>query len=118
MSAPNTVLDRDALLARVDGDEDLLRAVVAIYDEELPRSLAKLDAALGALDALPIQLAAHTLKGMLLNMSAAEATQIVSALEHEAGEGRLDGVSELRSGLRDALARLDSELGTWRRRVA
>ena len=118
MSPPNTVLDRDALLARVDGDDDVLRAIVTIYDEELPRSLAKLDAALWALDTRQVQFAAHSLKGMLLNLSAGEATRIVSALEHEAGEGRLDGVPQLRSSLRAALARLDSELGEWRRKSA
>jgi signal transduction histidine kinase/DNA-binding response OmpR family regulator len=112
------VLDREALMQRVEGNESMLLGILEIYDEELPRSLARLDAALAAGDARLAGRAAHSLKGMLLNMSGEEAGEVARALEREVASGRLDGARQLRSTLEAALVRLGDALEPWRRRAA
>lgn len=105
-------------MQRVEGNESMLLGILEIYDEELPRSLARLDAALAAGDARLAGRAAHSLKGMLLNMSGEEAGEVARALEREVASGRLDGARQLRSTLEAALVRLGDALEPWRRRAA
>src|SRR5262249_35531061 len=73
-------LDRAAVLARVDGDEELLREVVALFLEDYPRVLAEVRDAIARGDAALLQRAAHTLKGSVGNFDAADCQEAALTL--------------------------------------
>src|SRR5258706_5552352 len=61
-------LDREGLLARVEGDRDLLRELVAIFAEEAPLQLSAIRAAVWKGDAAAVAWAAHALAGCASNI--------------------------------------------------
>src|SRR5262249_14197415 len=76
------------LLARVDNDRELCRELLDLFKEDAPRQLENLQAAVASLDALRVASEAHTLKGMLLNLSAKPAAASAADLELLAREGK------------------------------
>ena len=56
-------LDREAILARMDGDEDLLREILAIFLEYAPRRLEEIRAAIKNGDFVSLRRTIHALKG-------------------------------------------------------
>src|SRR5262249_21710220 len=61
--ASRPAIDRQQVLDRIDGDEDLLAELSAIFQAESPRMLESLRTAIEALDAAAVHRVAHTLKG-------------------------------------------------------
>ena len=57
------VLDRDGILALMDGSVELLCELVGLFDEERTVALAEIQAALETDDASRLRLAAHSLRG-------------------------------------------------------
>jgi two-component system, sensor histidine kinase and response regulator len=88
-SAGRTI-DRDELLARVGGDEQLLREVTQLFLADLPERLAAIDAAVGHGDAEQVRLAAHALKGMACNLSAGAVVESAGELEALGRDRTLD----------------------------
>jgi PAS domain S-box-containing protein len=84
--APKLV-DRDVLLARVGGDEELLREVVEMFLGDCPRLLADIRDAIVQGDATQLQRAAHTFKGCVSNFAAQTVAEAAWQLE-EAGRQR------------------------------
>jgi CheY-like chemotaxis protein/HPt (histidine-containing phosphotransfer) domain-containing protein len=78
----------DELLARVENDWDLLREIGEIFREDFPKYEAKLIDAAAGKDLAGATEAAHALKGMLANLSAAGAAAAASQLEQAARDGR------------------------------
>jgi CheY-like chemotaxis protein/HPt (histidine-containing phosphotransfer) domain-containing protein len=89
--------DYGELLARVDNDRELLHDLLRIFKEEFPRYLQALREAVGTGDGKLVASAAHTLKGMFLNLAAAPAAAAASRLEQLGRNGE-------KSGFQDALA--------------
>jgi HPt (histidine-containing phosphotransfer) domain-containing protein len=89
--------DHAELLARVDNDRELLHDLLTIFKQEFPRHLKALRAAVESEDGKLVAVAAHTLKGMLLNLAAGQAAAAVGRLEQLARNGET-------SGFQDALA--------------
>src|SRR5678809_869186 len=54
--------DRDAAMARVGGDTELLKELAELFEDEWPRSLTLLRDALRRQDSIAVQNAAHGLK--------------------------------------------------------
>jgi CheY-like chemotaxis protein len=79
--------DRTALLARVEGDEELLGDLIALFLQESPSSLSAIRAAVAAGDAEGVAETAHALKGAVANFSAPAALAAASRLE-EIGRSR------------------------------
>ncbi len=75
------VLDRAALLERVNHDGTLLREVTGMYLNERARIMAELRLAADARNAEEYARAAHTLGGMLRSLSAVAAQEVARALE-------------------------------------
>jgi two-component system sensor histidine kinase/response regulator len=75
------IFDHAELLARVENDRELLRDLLAIFKEEFPRQLLALREAVEAGDGDRVATAAHTLSGMLSNLSATEAAATAARLE-------------------------------------
>jgi len=86
-AATQAIFDRAGLLERVEGDEELLGALVRLFLEELPHALEELHAAEQASDWTALARAAHKLRGALANLCVPVATVAAQNLESRAGEG-------------------------------
>ena len=79
-AAPQAI-DRLALLARLGGDEELMRDVVRLFLEDCPGRLVRIRAAIDGRDAPRLKAEAHALKGAAANMSASVVVDAARALE-------------------------------------
>jgi HPt (histidine-containing phosphotransfer) domain-containing protein len=84
------LVDRDALLDRVGGDEDLMREITAIFLAEYPELIQDIERAVAAGDAKGLERAAHSLKGSVSNFGAEAATQAAYRLEAMGRKGQID----------------------------
>src|SRR5439155_3440802 len=66
-------LDRQAILARVEGDTALLSEVIDLFIADAPRLLAEIKESLRRNDSQALERAAHALKGSIGNFGAATA---------------------------------------------
>ena len=82
--------DRAEMLKRLGDDTDLLVDVLQVFQEECPRMLAEVRAALDRADPVLVRRAAHSMKGALLNISAVPAAAEAAALEELGRQQRLD----------------------------
>jgi CheY-like chemotaxis protein len=87
-------VDDAELLARVGGNVALLAEILELCPGEFARRIAELEVAVSEKDAKRIELAAHTLKGTLCNLSAARAYEAVLRLEEMGRKGDLGRVEE------------------------
>ena len=90
------------LLARVDNDRELLYDLLAIFKEVFPRQLQALGEAVESGDGKLVAVAAHTLKGMLLNLAAGQAATAAGRLEQLGRSGET-------SGFQDAFAAFEKD---------
>ncbi len=89
--APSTtaapVFDQAGALARLDGDEALLGAVVALALEDLPRTIASLEAARREGRADEVRMFAHSIKGAAASIGAEALRATAAAAEAHALQG-------------------------------
>jgi HPt (histidine-containing phosphotransfer) domain-containing protein len=83
----NLSFDQGELLARVDNDRELLHDLLRIFKEEFPGYLQTLRVAVDSGDGKLVAVAAHALKGMLLNLAAGQAAASVARLEQMGRSG-------------------------------
>lgn len=103
--SPEAALDMTELLARVENDRELLRDLLMISKEELPKHLQDLREAVKSGDGKRVASVAHTLKGMLANLSANHAAEVAARLERMGGSGQNSGFEEeLHNFERDAMS--------------
>ena len=102
--------DPEALLARLGGDEDLLREVVGLFLDESPRLLGEAEAALAAGDAGRLEQTAHRLKGAIRNFGTSPAAEAAGRLEALGRSGNLDDAPAACRELAEALGRLRAAL--------
>jgi HPt (histidine-containing phosphotransfer) domain-containing protein len=102
--------DPAELRARVGGDEALLRQIAALFLDECPTHLGEIGAAVDARDAERLRVAAHTLKGMVGNLSTGGLYEAAFALETLGAERTLDRAPE-------ALRRLNGQAEPFLRGV-
>jgi HPt (histidine-containing phosphotransfer) domain-containing protein len=103
-------LDRNAILARLQDDEDLLRELIELFLEDTPRLLLEAEAALIAGDAGRLQRAAHTIKGSVSNFGATDAVDAAYKLELAAKAGNLADSATLQQRLKQQLACVQTAL--------
>jgi CheY-like chemotaxis protein len=104
------VLDRDAALSHVGGDEALLAQLAGICVAEVPGWLRQAHAALAAGDAPELQRVAHTVKGAVGTFGAAEAVAAALRLESLARAADLEAGPAALADLEHALERLGPSL--------
>ena len=109
------VFDPDRALARLEGDRQLLRELIAIFRADRPRLLAAIRKAASAADAEALYRGAHALKGTLGTFDAPLAFRAAERLEHAARAGDLSGAAGLVAELATELARLTRVLGRFKR---
>jgi HPt (histidine-containing phosphotransfer) domain-containing protein len=95
-------VDIPELLIRVDNDRELLRELLRIIREEFPCLLQSLQEAVVRGDMKGMEVKAHTIKGMLANVSFARAAATAACLERMGREC-------VTQGLPEELARLEQE---------
>ena len=83
-------VDRDSLLERVEGDQELLAEMVHLFEEDAPKLLAAMREALQRRDMAVLERAAHSLKGAAGNLSAKAAAAAASQLEKDAKNGDVE----------------------------
>jgi HPt (histidine-containing phosphotransfer) domain-containing protein len=106
------ILDRERLMARVDGDLDLLRKMVGPFIAEIPRSLGTLRVAIGRQDCPAVERAAHFIKGSVGNFCAQPVFEDALRLEKMARNGDLTGAEDVSDALERGLERLRRALLT------
>lgn len=102
--------ERAAALVRTNGDVALLAELATLFLEETPQSLAAIDAALAASDAVAVERFAHRLQGSLLTLSAERAAKFALTLETMARTGSPAECEAVLGQLATELARLTPEL--------
>jgi two-component system, sensor histidine kinase and response regulator len=80
-SEANDSVDVNQLLERIDDDRALLEELVQLFKSDYPRGLAAVNSAIQAQSANELQLAGHSLKGVLSNLSASKAAALAADLE-------------------------------------
>jgi signal transduction histidine kinase/CheY-like chemotaxis protein len=101
---------RTAALARVNGDEELLRELTQLFLDDCPRLIAELQAAMEQKDATGLRRAAHTLKGAVGIFGDSATFDLAQKLELMATSANLAGVADAHAALIDSLARLKPDL--------
>jgi HPt (histidine-containing phosphotransfer) domain-containing protein len=104
------LFDREAALARVGDDEELLTELIRIFLDDYPNSLSVIDEAVAKQDPPRLEKAAHTLKGAVANFGAHAVVKEAFELERLARSGDLSLASESLSRLHVVLEQLDYEL--------
>ena len=105
--------DREALLTRLGGDEEVFVEVIKIFLEDVPNLLGGMDQALAAGDAKTLRRLAHSLKGSS-GTAGAEALQHASlVLEQAAAAGDLEAAAPLIPPVKDLFGEVLATMGGW-----
>ena len=83
-------VDQRTLLARLGGDEELMRDVVRLFIDDCRSHLARIRAAIDTRSGDRLRAEAHALKGAAANMSANEVVDAATVLERLGMEGRFE----------------------------
>jgi HPt (histidine-containing phosphotransfer) domain-containing protein len=84
------VVDRAALIDRVDGDDVLLADMIEIFREQAPRQIDAVRRSIEEGDADGLRRAAHLLKGTTAEIAASRARRLAAALEDMGATVHLD----------------------------
>jgi PAS domain S-box-containing protein len=95
--------DRDALMARVESDTELLGTLVAVFKADRPKLMSEIEEALLASDAVALSESAHTMKGALSVFGVEPARSIAERLEAAGKAGHLDSARDLYRELERAI---------------
>ena len=109
-SSPSPLIDREEAIARVGGDEGLLREIAQLFLDDYPRSLAELRAAAAHGDSRKVERSAHGLKGAVANFGAQRVVDAAAALERMGRAEELSGFAAALSALERSLSALHDEL--------
>jgi len=102
--------DLNALMERLEGDREFLRELLTIFQQDVRSNLEKSQTALAGDRLIELSRAAHTLKGMLKNLSMGDAAQTAAALEQSAREGALESSRQLLGQLTRQLEEIQPEV--------
>lgn len=94
-------------LNRLGGNRELLRDLIGFFGDDAPKLLSQVIAGLQADDARQVQLAAHSLVGLVANFEALPSQAVAAQIEAHARVGDLTAAAcllpELESSIRDLL---------------
>jgi signal transduction histidine kinase/DNA-binding response OmpR family regulator len=107
VEAPDAVLfDKAATLRRVDGDWELLREVVQLFNESCTEMVDDINSAIEKQDAMRLRQSAHTLKGEASNFGATAAVAAATQLEMMGREEDFTHAHAAHTALENALEQL------------
>jgi HPt (histidine-containing phosphotransfer) domain-containing protein len=102
--------DLNELMERIDGDQELLRELLVMFREDVRINLEKTRRAIGMSDYEGLSRTAHTMKGMLKNLSMGAAAETAAALEKASLENRQGDSRQLLQKLVKELERILPEV--------
>jgi CheY-like chemotaxis protein len=108
-----TVFNRAAVLARLEGDEGILKELIQVYLRDWPRLFAELRQALTAGDVAAVRRKAHRLIGLARSFNARPAVVAAVRLEEAAATGALDAARDARPEIDAQFVRLEQALRDW-----
>jgi signal transduction histidine kinase/DNA-binding response OmpR family regulator len=95
VAVSSSTWNRSAVLERIDGDESLLRELLAIFLEESPKQLTSLQLAIESGNPEEVERTAHSMKGELGYLGLANAAQTAKDLERLGYERNLPPAAAL-----------------------
>jgi PAS domain S-box-containing protein len=106
------LFDRRLALEQLDGDEELLQELLALFLDEAPKRLAALEAGRRLGEPDQVREAAHALKGMAAQIGAAGLKDQAASIERKAKAGEIDSaaIQSLAQTLSKLLASLQEEV--------
>ena len=104
------VWNRDDLMSRLMDDKELARSVVALFLEDLPRSISALKDFLHSRSAAEVARQLHTIKGVAANAGCEILQDLVKKMEQSAKAGDLDSVSSRVAELDSAFSDIKSAM--------
>jgi PAS domain S-box-containing protein len=104
--------DQMALLARLDGDEELLQELVVLFLDDVPQRLGQLREAMVCHDLQALAQAAHAFKCSVCNMCATRAFEAAQRLEDLAYAGDAQRAGEALAGLETEMMHLQPALAS------
>jgi two-component system sensor histidine kinase/response regulator len=110
--------DGNGLLARADGNVQLMKELVNLFLAEYPKSLSTIGDAVAKRDSKKLEFAAHTLKGALSNLSATQASEVAMRLEMMGRQGNLEEAEKIYAELEQQIERLEPELAALGKETA
>jgi HPt (histidine-containing phosphotransfer) domain-containing protein len=102
-AACGAILNREELMSRVGGDQELIEILAGAFRDDAPRHIAAFSSALAANDAQAARKVAHTIKGCAGNLAGTRLRDYAKTLELSVVSGNLDEA-------RQALPRLENEI--------
>jgi HPt (histidine-containing phosphotransfer) domain-containing protein len=102
--------DLKELLERLEGDQEFLRELLATFREDYRACLHKVHRAMAESNLPELSRAAHTIKGMLRNLSMNSAAQTATALEKSAQDAAEKESAQLLLILEGDLAKILPEV--------
>ena len=81
MSAEAEVMDREAALARIEGDGDLLGEMASLFLKDCDPAVTRIRRAIDRLDSRSAAIEAHALKGSLASLAATAARRRAAEVE-------------------------------------
>jgi HPt (histidine-containing phosphotransfer) domain-containing protein len=108
-----TVVDRDSVMKRLGGDEELFRSFIEVFTEDSPAMMQQLRDAVAERNSSLIQRSAHSLRGLAANFNAAGVVELASKLEQAGKDGDLSEANSLMTQLNEAMEQLQETLATY-----
>ncbi len=102
--------DREAALAQVEGDAELLAELVSLFNDDCPRLMQEIREAVTGSEALALTRAAHALKGAAANFSAGRVVTLARRLEEMGRAGQMTGAQVVCADLDVEVVRLNQAL--------
>jgi len=100
-------------LANMDNDWELFREIAAIFLEDYPGMLNKLQTAIEQGDQAQTRYMAHTFKGMISPFGMPSLTEIARCIESQPERDRLQDYNALEGGLNSLSGKLQDLLNNW-----
>jgi len=111
--SPDLSVNLSDLLIRVDNDHELLRELLRIFKEEFPCLLQSLQKAAMHGDMKRVEVNAHTIRGMLANVSFARAAASAACVERMGQQCVAQGLPEELASLEQNASLALAELETF-----
>lgn len=114
---PTGSMDFDDLLLRVDGDRELMCELLVMFKEACPELLRMLEDAAANQDMRQVEITAHTMNGMLANVSALRARSAAAELERLGREGEAGGIKAAFAALQQEITHSLREIDDYLARL-
>jgi two-component system sensor histidine kinase/response regulator len=109
-SGGNSILNRQELLDRLEGNQELCGEVLEAFRRQCPKMMSAIDAAVVQKEPEELYSAAHALRGAAANVSAISVSIQASLLEQAGRTKDLSNVEQWHASLREEVNRLEDVL--------